>query len=97
MASSWIASTSHIAYFLCFWINFGIDDLTRWKGSLTTGVNKLVLSQVRKPGKGRFTSLATQRDTGSIPTQCIAIVMGKEVTTRRFLQTEATYKLMTFE
>ncbi len=54
MASPWIASTPHIAYFLCFRINFSIDHLPKRKGSLTAGMNKLALSQVRKPGKGRF-------------------------------------------
>jgi hypothetical protein len=93
MASSWIARTSHITYSLCFWINFGIDHLPRWKGSLATGMNKLALSHIRKPGKDRFTSLTTEGDPGSIATQCIASVMGKEITTRHFLQAEAAYGL----
>lgn len=48
----WLACAPHIANFVCLWIDFGIDDLTRWKGSLTTGMNTLPLLTSGKRSKG---------------------------------------------
>lgn len=89
-----LARPSHIANVTRLWIDFGIDDLTRGKASLTTGMNIPPLLVGRQRSKGWLTSLTTEGDPGPIATQRIAIVLGKKVTARRFLLTQAARKLL---
>lgn len=97
VSTLWLARASYIADFICLRIGFSIDDLPRWKGSLTTGMNIHRFLAIRKYSEGCFTSLTTERDTGPIATQRIAVVLGKKVASRRFLLAEAARKLTTFK
>jgi hypothetical protein len=68
MTTPGLARTPNIAYFTRLWIDFGIDHLTRWKGSLTTGMNKQALPKLRKREKGYLAPLTTEGDRGSTTT-----------------------------
>lgn len=91
----WPARTPHIADLICLRIDLGIDNLPGRKASLTTGMNTHPLLAGRERSQSRFTLQAAEGEPGPIATQCIAIVMGKKVTTGLFLLTDTARRLMT--